>query len=68
VYTTPLRADGTRESIDSYSVMDLTASYRFKGGLLVSASINNLTNSYYTTFALFPYLGRTAMTRITYTF
>lgn len=68
VFTTPLLADGTRESIDSYGVMDLTASYRFKGGLLVSASINNLLGNYYTTFANFPYLGRTANTRISYTF
>lgn len=68
VYTTPLLTDGTRESIDSYAVMDLTASYRFKGGLLVSASVNNLLGNYYTTFANFPYLGRSAMTRITYTF
>lgn len=68
VYTTALLADGTREDINDYATVDLTASYRFRWGLMASASIQNLLNTNYQTFAGLPYLGRLVMTRLTYTF
>ena len=68
VYTTTLLPDGTREDINDYSTLDLTASYRFRWGLMASASIQNLFNTNYQTFAGLPYLGRLVMTRLTYTF
>jgi iron complex outermembrane receptor protein len=74
VYTTPIVSGCTdaatceREDINDYSTIDLTASYRFRWGLMASASIQNLFNTNYQTFAGLPYLGRLVMTRLTYTF
>jgi iron complex outermembrane receptor protein len=74
VYTTPTVSGCTdaatceREDINDYNVVDVTASYRFKWGLMASASIQNLFNKNYQTFAGLPYLGRLVMTRLTYTF
>jgi len=74
VYTTPVVSGCTdaatceREDINDYSTVDLTASYRFRWGLMASASIQNLFNKNYQTFAGLPFLGRLVMTRLTYTF
>jgi len=75
VYTTPLEtgtceADFTcgRANINDYKLVDATASYRFTWGLMVSLSAQNMFNENYQTFAGLPYLGRTILSRISYTF
>jgi len=67
-YQTPLRADGTREPIDDYTVLDATVSYRFASGLLASLAVQNVLNESYQTFVGLPLIGRLVLTRLTYTF
>jgi outer membrane receptor for ferrienterochelin and colicins len=75
VYTTPLETGACestntcgRESINDYTLVDAAGSYRFKWGMVVSLSIQNVLNKNYQTFAGLPYLGRQILSRISYTF
>ena len=75
VYTTPLETGACqstntcgRESINDYALVDAAGSYRFKWGMVVSLSIQNVLNKNYQTFAGLPYLGRQVLSRISYTF
>jgi iron complex outermembrane receptor protein len=68
VYLTPLRSDGTRESLPSWTTVDLQAAYRFRFGLLAALSVQNLFNENYATFAGIPQLGRVVLTKLQYTF
>lgn len=68
VYVTPLRADGTRESLPDWTTVDVQVGYRFKLGLLASLSVQNLLNENYATFAGIPQLGRLVMTKLQYEF
>jgi iron complex outermembrane receptor protein len=68
VYVTPLRPDGSRESLPSWTVVDAQAAYRFRWGLLAGISIQNLFNENYATFAGIPQLGRMVITKLQYTF
>ncbi len=68
VYVTPLRADGTRESLPSWTVFDAQVGYRFRFGLSASLAVQNLLNENYATFAGIPQLGRLVMTKLMYRF
>ncbi len=68
VYVTPLRSDGTRESLPSWTTVDLQAAYRFRFGLLAAISVQNLFNENYATFVGIPQLGRVVLTKLQYTF
>jgi outer membrane receptor for ferrienterochelin and colicins len=67
-YQTALLPDGTREKINDYTLVDGTVSYRFRGGLLASLTVQNVFNKQYQTLVGLPYLGRMVLTRLTYTF
>lgn len=71
VYVTPLRPDGSRETIPTYSVMDAQVSYRLPVGnqsATLSLIANNLFDQPYQTFIGVPNLGRTLITKLSYTF
>jgi iron complex outermembrane receptor protein len=68
VYVTPLRSDGTRESLPSWTTVDLQAAYRFRFGLLAAIGVQNLFNENYATFVGIPQLGRVVLTKLQYTF
>ena len=57
--------------IDSYGVFDVQGTWRPPLGarnMLISASVQNLTNKHYATFVGVPRLGRLFLTKLTYTF
>jgi outer membrane receptor for ferrienterochelin and colicins len=57
--------------IDSYGVFDVQGTWRPPLGarnMLISASVQNLTNKHYATFVGVPKLGRLFLTKLTYTF
>jgi iron complex outermembrane receptor protein len=71
VYVTQLNPDGTRERIPSYNVVDAQVSYRFGlGGRTATFSLiaNNVLDRPYQTFVGVPSLGRTLISRLSYTF
>lgn len=71
VYVTPLNEDGTREAIPNYNVFDAQVSYRFGlGGRTATFSLiaNNLLDTPYQTFVGVPSLGRTIISKLSYTF
>jgi len=68
VYVTPLTADGSRESINDYTLVDTQIGYQFKWGMMATLNVQNLLNKNYQTFVGLPQLGRLIMTRLTYTF
>jgi outer membrane receptor for ferrienterochelin and colicins len=68
VYVTPLTADGSRESINDYTLVDTQIGYQFKWGMMATLNVQNLLNRNYQTFVGLPQLGRLVMTRLTYTF
>lgn len=56
---------------DSYGVIDLQGTWKPPVGarnLLISASVQNLTNKHYATFVGVPKIGRLFLTKLTYTF
>lgn len=71
VYVTQLNEDGTRETIPSYNVVDAQVSYRFGlGGQTATFSLiaNNVLDTPYQTFVGVPSLGRTLISKLSYTF
>ncbi|MBM4188002.1 MAG: TonB-dependent receptor [Gemmatimonadetes bacterium] len=71
VYVSPQRSDGSFVPTDSYGIFDLQGSFRPNVGtrsMLITASINNVLNHAYATFVGVPKLGRTVMTKVSYTF
>ncbi|MFN2315337.1 MAG: TonB-dependent receptor domain-containing protein [Gemmatimonadales bacterium] len=71
VYVTALNDDGTRESIPNYNVMDAQVSYRFGlAGQTATFSLiaNNILDTPYQTFVGVPNLGRTLISKLSYSF
>ena len=71
VYVTELNDDGSRERIPNYSVVDAQVSYRFGLGrqsATLSLIANNLLDTPYQTFVGVPNLGRTLITKLSYSF
>jgi iron complex outermembrane receptor protein len=71
VYVSPQRTDGSFVPTDSYGIFDLQGSIRPRFGarnMIITASINNVLGHSYATFVGVPKLGRTVLTKISYTF
>lgn len=67
VYVTPLMGT-TRAAIDNYTVADAQLAYRFDNGFLASFNVQNVLNTYYSTFVGVPQLGRLVMTKLQYNY
>jgi iron complex outermembrane receptor protein len=71
VWSTGVNEDGSRETIPSYGVLDAQVSYRLPVGgrtMLMTLSATNLLDKPYQTFTGVPNLGRTFVSKVTYTF
>jgi iron complex outermembrane receptor protein len=71
VWSTGVNEDGSRETIPSYGVLDAQVSYRLPVGgrtMLMTLSATNLLDKPYQTFTGVPNLGRTIVSKVTYTF
>ena len=71
VWSTGGNPDGSRETIPSYGVLDAQVSYRVPMGrqsMLLTLSANNLLDKPYQSFTGVPNLGRTVISRVSYTF
>lgn len=71
VWSTGTNPDGSRETIPNYGVLDAQVSYRVPMGrqsMMLTLSANNLLDKPYQTFTGVPHLGRTVISRISYTF
>lgn len=71
VYVSPQNPDGSFQPTDSYGVVDLQGSFRPNFGtrnMLLSLTVNNVFNKAYATFVGVPQLGRTVVSKVTYTF
>lgn len=68
VYVSPLLANGSREPINDYTVVDVQMSYKFANGLLAAVNVQNALNTNYAAFVGVPQLGRVVLTKLQYTY